>query len=145
MWRTSAVFVIPFAMYCSFCFQKYIFLRARSPHLHQLREKIASCFQCEIINVHAGAENRTAIHLHPFQALCQPQIFGFHRFFQVFSGFVRIRALFIPKIPAKSSFLLLQRSRLMPILSKHQVRNIPLSVFDKLNLSVKRGREELRL
>src|ERR1700733_197672 len=26
MWRTSAVFVIPFAMYCSFCFQKYIFL-----------------------------------------------------------------------------------------------------------------------
>jgi hypothetical protein len=31
--------------------------------------------------------NRTAIHLHPFRGLCQPDFFGFHRFFMVFSGF----------------------------------------------------------
>jgi hypothetical protein len=42
-----------------------------------------------ILSVHAGAENRTAIHLQPFQELCQPDFFGFHRFFQVFLGFVR--------------------------------------------------------
>jgi hypothetical protein len=80
MWRTSAVFVIPFAMYCSFYFQKYIFFGSNSPYPINVRREAAPNFKCEIINVHAGLENRTAIHLHPFQTLCQPQ----------FSGFVRI-------------------------------------------------------
>jgi len=33
--------------------------------------------------------NRTAIHLRLFRALCQRDLFGFHRFFPVFLGFVR--------------------------------------------------------
>jgi hypothetical protein len=85
---------------CSFCFQN-VFSLIGSPYLHQLRRETASSFQCEIINVHAGAENRTAIHLQPFRALCQPQFFGFHRFFPVFSGFVRIWAPFYLKNPSK--------------------------------------------
>jgi len=61
---------------------------ARSPDPLEDHE-IASFFKYEIISVHAGAENRTAIHLQLFQALCQPDFFGFHRFFLVFIGFVR--------------------------------------------------------
>jgi hypothetical protein len=63
--------------------------RARSPYLHKYFVKAHPFFQCEIINVHAGSENRTAIHLHPFRALCQPDFFGFHRFFPVFLGSVQ--------------------------------------------------------
>jgi hypothetical protein len=70
-------------------------------YLHQLRKETAFVLLCEIINVHAGAENCTAIHLHPFRALCQREFFGFHRFFPVFLGFVRIRALFFRKIAGK--------------------------------------------
>jgi hypothetical protein len=77
--------------------------RVCSPCPHKDFVKTASSFQCEIINVHAAAENRTAIHLHPFRALCQSEFFGFHRFFRVFSGFVRIRVHFASKNPAKSA------------------------------------------
>jgi hypothetical protein len=31
--------------------------------------------------------NRTAIHLQPFERLCQLDLFGFHRFFTIFTGF----------------------------------------------------------
>jgi hypothetical protein len=79
-----------------------VIFRIRSPYLHQPRRVIASVSLCEIINVHAGAENCTAIHLHPFRELCQSQNFGFHRFFPGFSGFVRIRAHFSRKSSAKS-------------------------------------------
>jgi hypothetical protein len=40
-----------------------------------------------IANVHAGAENCTVVNLASFQNICQRQIYGFHRFFQVFFGF----------------------------------------------------------
>jgi hypothetical protein len=75
--------------------------RVCSPRPHKDFVKPHPVLQCEIINVHAGPENTTAIHLHPFRALCQSEFFGFHRFFPVFSGFVRIRALFLRKNPAK--------------------------------------------
>jgi hypothetical protein len=60
--------------------------------------------QCEITSVHAGAENRTAIHLQPFQALCQLPFFGFHRFFPVFIGFVRKQVHFSHKFRENISF-----------------------------------------
>src|SRR5271170_2199355 len=87
-WRTSAVFVIPFAICLAPSAFENVVSRIRSPNLHQLRRETAPSFQCEIINVHAGPENCTAIHLHPFQALCQSQSVGFHRFFPGFFGFV---------------------------------------------------------
>ena len=58
----------------------------------------------KITNVHAGAENRTAFHLHPFCALCQYPFFGFHRFFPVFSGFCSYLVTFSVKIPRKYGF-----------------------------------------
>jgi hypothetical protein len=38
----------------------------------------------EIASVHAGAENRAAIHLQPFERLCQRLISVFHLFSSVF-------------------------------------------------------------
>jgi hypothetical protein len=101
MWRTSAVFVIPLAMYVApSTFELCI---PRSVRLASL--KIAwgthPVSNAKITNVHAGAENRTAIHLHPFRELCQCPFFGFHRFFPVFPGFCSYLVTFSVKIPRK--------------------------------------------
>jgi hypothetical protein len=76
----------------------------RSPGLHFANES-RTYFTMRIVSVHAGAENRTAIHLQPFRALCQPIFFGFHRFFPVFLGFVRNVRHFSAKKPNKQQFL----------------------------------------
>ena len=57
------------------------------------------------INVHAGAENCTAIHLRLFRKLCQSDFFGFHRFFAVFVGFVWFLVQFGPNLPEKTKYL----------------------------------------
>jgi len=46
----------------------------------------------EIASVHAGSENRTAIHLRLFSGESQLVFLGFHRFIAVFSRFVRFLA-----------------------------------------------------
>jgi hypothetical protein len=67
---------------------------------------------------------------------------GFFRFFPVLFVFGH----FLPrKTQQNSRFLLLHTLRLMPILSQHQLRDIALSVLEKLNLRIKRGRKELSL
>jgi hypothetical protein len=90
MWRTSAVFVIPFAICIapSSCVQsRKSWARSPGPREGPARKTFVA--ECVFTSVHAGAENRTAIHLRLFRELCQPDFFGFHRFFLVFVGFVR--------------------------------------------------------
>jgi len=55
-----------------------------------------------IANVHAGAENCTAVNHASFAEVCQRQNYGFHRFLQVFFGFSGNCANF-------GSFLAIQR------------------------------------
>jgi hypothetical protein len=56
------------------------------PALNQL--PVATCG--EIAGVYAGVRKRTAIHLRPFELLCQWVLCGFHRYFAVFFGFCPI-------------------------------------------------------
>jgi hypothetical protein len=112
--------------------------RVCSPRPHKDFVKPHPVLQCEIINVHAGPENTTAIHLHPFRALCQSEFFGFHRFFPVFSGFVRIRALFLRKNPVNEEIYLLNVSS-RSLLSQPRIGHMAWLVPAKFELRIQRS------
>src|SRR5262249_34913593 len=86
IWRTSAVFVNPFAMYVA---PSYVLILLKQV---ACRYQLADCALC-VVGIRESPvlmrvrRNRTAIHLRPFQAFCQLDLFGFHRFFRVFPGF----------------------------------------------------------
>src|ERR1700727_3057732 len=90
MRRTSAVFVIPFAMYCSFCFQKYIFLgpaRLTCINFERKSLPVSSAKSSMFMRVRRTVPQFTFILSRRFVNHNSSVSTGFFRFFPVLFGF----------------------------------------------------------
>jgi hypothetical protein len=142
MWRTSAVFVIPFAMCVAPSAFKNVISPIRSPYLHQLRRDSHLVFNAKspmFMRVRRTVPQFTFILSERFVNHKSSVSTGFFRVFPVLFVFGHI---FSQKTQQNRRNLFLQRLCLTPILSQDQVRDIALIVLEKLNLRIERGRKK---